>query len=122
MSKNRKPVPNKANARVAGSVRADNAAPAKAGGKAPAKKSAAKPRKADRGPKLGGGPAVWWQKTAQFFREVKVELKKVTWPSRKETITSTSVVVGLVLMASFFLGLVDLGLSRLIRSVLTGGG
>ena len=117
MSKKRKPVPADANARVADDVREGAAAPAKARPKPPAKKTAAKPKKADRASKLGGGPAVWWQKTAQFFREVKVELKKVTWPSRKETLTSTTVVVGLVLLASFFLGLVDLGLSRLIRSI-----
>ena len=34
-------------------------------------------------------------KTAQFLREVKVELKKVTWPSRKQTIGSTVVVIAL---------------------------
>ena len=43
------------------------------------------------------------------------ELKKVTWPSRKETIASTSVVLITVIMVSFFLGIVDLGLSRLVR-------
>ncbi len=118
MSKKRKPAKKKADARVAGTVRDGNAAPVKAKTKAPAKKAPAKAKKADRSPKLGGGPRVWWQKTVQFFREVKVELKKVTWPSRKETLTSTSVVVGLVLLASFFLGLVDLGLSRLIRSII----
>lgn len=57
-----------------------------------------------------------WVLTAkQFFREVKVELKKVTWPSRKETIASTSVVLITVILVAFYLGIVDLGLSRLIR-------
>jgi preprotein translocase subunit SecE len=51
----------------------------------------------------------------QFFREVRVELKKVTWPSRKETIASTSVVLITVFLVAFFLGIVDLGLSRLIK-------
>lgn len=54
----------------------------------------------------------------QFLREVKIELKKVTWPSRKQTIGSTAVVVALVLLISLFLGLVDIGLSNLIRAVL----
>ena len=57
-------------------------------------------------------------KTAQFLREVKVELKKVTWPSRKQTIGSTVVVIALVMIISVFLGAVDLGLSSLIRIVL----
>ena len=57
-------------------------------------------------------------KTAQFLREVKVELKKVTWPSRKQTIGSTVVVIILVMIISFFLGVVDFGLSNLVRVVL----
>ncbi len=57
-------------------------------------------------------------KAAQFLREVKVELKKVTWPSRKQTIGSTVVVIALVMLISMFLGAVDLGLSSLIRIVL----
>lgn len=57
----------------------------------------------------------YWQITKQFFREVRVELKKVTWPSRKETIASTSVVLITVILVAFFLGIVDLGLSRLIK-------
>jgi len=57
-------------------------------------------------------------KTTQFLREVKIELKKVTWPSRKETVASTAVVIIIVIIISAFLGLVDLGLSNLIRFVL----
>jgi preprotein translocase subunit SecE len=58
------------------------------------------------------------QKSTQFLREVKIELKKVTWPTRKQTMGSTLVVVILVMIISVFLGLVDLGLSSLIRMVL----
>jgi len=57
-------------------------------------------------------------KSAQFLREVKVELKKVTWPSRKQTIGSTAVVIALVMIISLFLGIVDFGISSLIRIVL----
>ena len=59
-----------------------------------------------------------FQSPIQFLREVKIELKKVTWPSRKQTIGSTVVVVALVLLISLFLGFVDIGLSNLIRAVL----
>ena len=54
----------------------------------------------------------------QFLREVKVELKKVVWPSRKQTIGSTIVVLILTMIISLFLGVVDLGLSSIIRVVL----
>lgn len=59
-----------------------------------------------------------FNKAAQFLREVKVELKKVTWPSRKQTIGSTAVVIVIVLIISLFLGLVDIGLSSLVRVIL----
>ena len=54
-------------------------------------------------------------KGLQFLREVKVELKKVTWPTRKQTVGSTVVVLILVMIISFFLGVVDIGLSSVIR-------
>lgn len=54
----------------------------------------------------------------QFLREVKMELQKVTWPSRKQTIGSTAVVIILVIIISVFLGVVDLGLSNIVRVVL----
>jgi preprotein translocase subunit SecE len=54
----------------------------------------------------------------QFLREVKIELKKVTWPSRKDTIYATIIVLISVFIFGFFLGIVDMGLSRLIRLVL----
>jgi preprotein translocase subunit SecE len=57
-------------------------------------------------------------KSMQFLREVKIELKKVTWPSRKQTMGSTVVVIVLVIIISAFLGLVDVILSALIRVVL----
>ncbi|MFH1146141.1 MAG: preprotein translocase subunit SecE [Pseudomonadota bacterium] len=53
-------------------------------------------------------------KSIQFLREVKVEFKKVVWPSRKETFGTTAVVILLVLMIALFLGLVDLVLAKLI--------
>jgi preprotein translocase subunit SecE len=58
------------------------------------------------------------EKGLQFLREVKVELKKVTWPTRKQTLGSTVVVIILVMIVSLFLGVVDIGLSSLIRVVL----
>jgi preprotein translocase subunit SecE len=56
-------------------------------------------------------------RAVQFLREVKIELKKVTWPTRKQTMGSTLVVIVLVMIISLFLGLVDLGLSTVVRAV-----
>ncbi|MCD6486280.1 MAG: preprotein translocase subunit SecE [Syntrophobacterales bacterium] len=54
----------------------------------------------------------------RFLREAKVELRKVTWPTPKEALASTSVVIVVVIIVSLFLGVVDLGLTKIIRLVL----
>ena len=64
-----------------------------------------------RGPKF-------WVAIVQFLREVRMELKKVTWPSRKQTMGTTVVVLILVLILAVYLGLVDAGLSGLVHLVL----
>ena len=47
-----------------------------------------------------------------------MELKKVTWPSRKETLGLTWVVLIFVIIISLFLGVSDLGLSKLVKLIL----
>ena len=54
----------------------------------------------------------------QFLREVRTELKKVTWPSRKDTLSGTLVVLVAVFIIAVFLGIVDSGLSNLIKALL----
>ena len=54
-------------------------------------------------------------KTKIFFDEVKLELDKVTWPTRKETVATTWVVVFIVMLISFYLGACDLVLAKLLR-------
>lgn len=58
-----------------------------------------------------------YTRAVQFLREVRIELKKVTWPTRKQTLGSTAVVIVLVIIISVFLGLVDLSLGNLVRAV-----
>lgn len=53
-------------------------------------------------------------KVKEFFREVKVEIKKVVFPSKDELTGSTWVVIITVIIISVFLGVVDLGLSKLV--------
>jgi preprotein translocase subunit SecE len=95
-------------------------APAMAGDKVISEAKTTTPRK--KFPVAGGAAekpkAPIFQSSIQFLREVKIELKKVTWPSRKQTIGSTVVVIALVLLISLFLGFVDIGLSSLMRAVL----
>ena len=57
-------------------------------------------------------------KTKEFFREVKVETRKVVFPSKDELVGSTWVVIITVIIISFFLGVVDLGLSKLVGMAL----
>ena len=59
------------------------------------------------------------QKIIQFLKEVRFELKRVTWPSRKETLAGTMVVLIIVFIVASFLGIVDIGLSELIKTVLS---
>jgi preprotein translocase subunit SecE len=53
-------------------------------------------------------------KFKEFFREVQVETKKVVFPSKDELIGSTWVVIITVFIISLFLGIIDLGLSKLV--------
>ena len=53
-------------------------------------------------------------KIKEFFRDVKVEVKKVVFPTREELIGSTWVVIITVIVISLFLGVVDLGLTKLV--------
>ena len=54
----------------------------------------------------------------QFLKESRAELRKVTWPTPKQAITSTSVVIVVTVIVSLVLGLVDFGLAKIIRLVL----
>jgi preprotein translocase subunit SecE len=57
-------------------------------------------------------------KVKQFLKEAKVEIKKVAWPTPKQTLASTSVVLIVVVIISLFLGIIDFGLSKIIRLAL----
>jgi preprotein translocase subunit SecE len=76
------------------------------------------PQKKGSGATKAAGEKNIFGKSIQFLREVRAELKKVTWPSRKQTLGSTAVVIVLVMIISLYLGLVDAGLSSLVRIVL----
>jgi preprotein translocase subunit SecE len=54
----------------------------------------------------------------EFVKEAWQELKKVHWPTGKETYSATLIVVVVVIAVSIFLGLVDFGLSFAMRQIL----
>ncbi|MBS1125216.1 MAG: preprotein translocase subunit SecE [Nitrospirae bacterium] len=58
-----------------------------------------------------------FNRIAEFFHDVKLELKKVVFPSKKEVIGSTWVVIVSVLIASVFLGIVDMALGKFMTTV-----
>ena len=57
-------------------------------------------------------------KVARFINEVKLELKKVSWSSRKELINATVVVIISVIILAVFIGICDLLWSNMINFIL----
>lgn len=54
----------------------------------------------------------------EFFKQVKAEAKKVAWPSRQETISSTIAVFIMVVLASVFLFAADQVMAFVVRIIL----
>ena len=83
------------------------------------------PEKPDEGKAVPGGIAgiIGWpgRKLAEgraFIAEVRSELKKVTWPSRKEVYSTTLVVIATSILFGFYLWGLDLVFSRVMSLVL----
>ena len=55
-----------------------------------------------------------------YFREVYMEGKRITWPSRKDALKGTYVVLITTVVAATFLGIVDVGLAKLVQTLLRG--
>jgi len=58
-----------------------------------------------------------FKRTGAFLRDVRIELKKVNWPSRQDTLNSTGVVLVVVFIISFYLGFIDIILSRMVTAL-----
>ena len=57
-------------------------------------------------------------KIISYIKESKDELKKVVWPSRKETIKYTLLVIGISVVMAIFLGAIDFGLNIAIEKII----
>jgi preprotein translocase subunit SecE len=58
------------------------------------------------------------RRAQEFVKDVMIEFRKVSWPSRQELINSTSVVIVVTVVLAFFLGGVDIGLARIVERIL----
>jgi preprotein translocase subunit SecE len=58
------------------------------------------------------------RKVREFFHDVLVEFRRVSWPTRKDVTGSTSVVIVLVLVLAVFLAVVDHALTWLVRLII----
>ena len=59
---------------------------------------------------------------AQFVREVRQELAKVTWPTRKELVTTTAMVFAMAILAALFFFAADQVIAWVIQFILGIGG
>ncbi len=55
------------------------------------------------------------QKIVVFLKEVKLEMKKVNWPTREETIKHTLIVIGISVSVAIFLGGIDFIFGRILN-------
>lgn len=54
----------------------------------------------------------------KYFKEVRAELRKVTWPSRAEVLRMSAIVIGVLVVGSAFMALVDYAFSLLMRFII----
>jgi preprotein translocase subunit SecE len=59
-----------------------------------------------------------WEKVSSFFKDVRGEFARVSWPTREELINSTSVVLVFSLVFAVFIGFFDLLISFIWRILL----
>ncbi|PKN75178.1 MAG: preprotein translocase subunit SecE [Candidatus Cloacimonetes bacterium HGW-Cloacimonetes-2] len=58
-----------------------------------------------------------FEKIALFFREVRAEMKSVTWPSQADLKEGTLVVIVMSTIVALFLSLIDLGFNSIINLI-----
>jgi preprotein translocase subunit SecE len=62
-------------------------------------------------------PLGWWERSRDFLTEVRNEMKRVTWPSRKEVYATTLVVILTATFFGLYLFGVDLALNSLVQQI-----
>ena len=59
----------------------------------------------------------WYKRLVPFLKEVKAEVKKVTWPSKNEVYSTTIVVIFATIFFGFYLYIMDLLFSYVIKQL-----
>jgi len=57
-------------------------------------------------------------KIIQYIKDSRDELKKVVWPTRKQLINHTLIVIGVSLVVAAFLGIIDFGLTKVVQIII----
>ena len=57
-------------------------------------------------------------KIATFFRDLKSEFKRISWPTLKQTTKNTGIVIAFIVILGLFVVLVDLGFGKLFELIL----
>ena len=71
--------------------------------------------------KKNNGKPGFFKRIGNWFHDLKVEFRKVTWPSKKTVANHTSVVVGSIVVWAVFIGLLDTGLLKLMELLIDLG-
>lgn len=58
---------------------------------------------------------------SSFVREAQIEVRKVVWPTKQETVQTTLIVVVVVIIVAIFLWLLDMALGGIVRTVMNSG-
>lgn len=66
-----------------------------------------------------GGSGSAFETFRDYLTESKAEIKKVTWPTKKEARVTSIAVLVLVVVMAIFLGVVDLGMTKIIELILS---
>ncbi|MGR8948688.1 MAG: preprotein translocase subunit SecE [Gammaproteobacteria bacterium] len=61
------------------------------------------------------------REVSSFVREAQIEVRKVVWPTKQETVQTTLIVIVVVIIVAIFLWLLDMALGGIVRSVMNTG-
>ena len=59
----------------------------------------------------------FWKRVQRFLHDVRVELKKVNWPAKRELVVFTSVVIAVILFVGIFFWILDSGFTAILKLV-----
>jgi preprotein translocase subunit SecE len=65
--------------------------------------------------------AVKEKRITKYLKEVRAEIRKVTWPSRQEVLRLSAIVVVVMILMSAFMAIIDFAFSRLMAAIISLG-